>query len=70
MMNFIASARALEAGGGGVMVKDSEDLFARLSEFLGDEEARARIDSNAFNVIMRNAGATERAHRIFKESSL
>ena len=70
MMNFIASARALEAGGGGVMVKDSEDLFARLSEYLDDEEARARVDSNALKVIMRNAGATERAHRIFKESSL
>lgn len=60
MFNFKEISEALIQAGGGVMVKDKEELYARLDNLLTDKELARSIGEKAFKVIAANSGATAR----------
>lgn len=62
--NFTDSVRVLEQGGGGRPVKDAGELAAKIIDCLDNEAQAAETDERARNVILDNAGATERAFKL------
>ena len=60
MFNFKEISEALIQAGGGVMVKDKDELYARLDNLLTDKELARSIGEKAFKVIAENSGATAR----------
>lgn len=60
MYNFKEISEALISSGGGVIVKDKEDLYDKIDNLLADQALARRIGLNAFKVIEANTGATKR----------
>jgi 3-deoxy-D-manno-octulosonic-acid transferase len=60
MFNFKEISEALITAGGGIMVKDKEDLYVQLDNLLSDKELMRRIGERAFAVIAANSGATRK----------
>jgi 3-deoxy-D-manno-octulosonic-acid transferase len=60
MFNFKEISEALITAGGGIMVKDKEDLYVQLDNLLSDKELMHRIGERAFAVIAANSGATRK----------
>jgi len=60
MFNFKEISEALIHAGGGIMVKDKEELYGKLDNLLSDNELARSIGEKAFKVIAANSGATAR----------
>ncbi len=60
MFNFKEISRAIMDTGGGVMVKDKEDLYHQLDNLLSDKHQADAMGLKAFRVIEANSGATAR----------
>jgi 3-deoxy-D-manno-octulosonic-acid transferase len=60
MFNFKDISEALIQAGGGIMVKDKEELYGKLDNLLFDKELAHSIGERAFKVIAANSGATAR----------
>ncbi len=60
MHNFMESARLLKEGGGGIQVKDKEELLRNILDLLRSPEKREKIGKKAQKVIKKDQGASER----------
>jgi 3-deoxy-D-manno-octulosonic-acid transferase len=60
MFNFKEISEALVGAGGGAMVKDKEELYAKLDNLLSDKKLSLSMGERAFKVIAANSGATAR----------
>jgi len=60
MFNFKEISEALVSSGGGIMVRDKEELFIKMDNLLSNEEYAKRMGNRAFGVIEANSGATRR----------
>ncbi len=60
MFNFKEISEALIVSGGGIMVKDKEELYVQMLNLLSDEERARRIGELAFSVIEANSGAAKK----------
>jgi 3-deoxy-D-manno-octulosonic-acid transferase len=60
MFNFKEISEALINAGGGLMVKDKEELYAKLDNLLSDKQLSTTMGEKAFKVIAANSGATVR----------
>ncbi len=60
MFNFKEISEALIRAGGGIMVKDKEELYAKLDNLLSDKQLSASMGEKAFKIIAANSGATAR----------
>ena len=58
--NFVQMSQLLLEAGGGVRVKDGEDLFKTMKGLLSDRERAGRMGSAAKEVVERNSGALRR----------
>ncbi len=63
MFNFKEISEAIMQAGGGVMVKDKEELYHELDNLLENKEKMRSMGERAFQVIAANSGATERTLR-------
>jgi len=57
MFNFKEISEALIASGGGIMVKDKNELYVQLDSLLSDKTRAQQIGERAFKVIEMNSGA-------------
>ena len=60
MFNFKEISEALIQAGGGLMVKDKEELYIKLDNLLSDKQLSSAMGEKAFKVIAANSGATVR----------
>lgn len=60
MFNFKEISEALIESGGGIMVKDKEELYREMHRLLSDEGLAKDIGERAFRVIAANSGAAKR----------
>ena len=60
MFNFKEISEALIQAGGGLMVKDKDELYTKLDNLLADERFSSEMGEKAFKVIAANSGATTR----------
>jgi len=60
MFNFKEISEALIQTGGGLMVKDKEELYTNLDNLLADKQLSTAMGEKAFKVIAANSGATTR----------
>lgn len=60
MFNFKEISEAIINAGGGVMVKDRDELYAQFEALLGDRTRTAAMGEKAYEVIAANSGATLR----------
>ena len=60
MFNFKEISEALVQAGGGLMVKDKEELYIKLDNLLFDKQLSSAMGEKAFKVIAANSGATVR----------
>jgi 3-deoxy-D-manno-octulosonic-acid transferase len=60
MFNFKEISEALIQAGGGLMVRDKEELYAKLDNLLSDKQLSSAMGEKAFKVIAANSGATVR----------
>jgi 3-deoxy-D-manno-octulosonic-acid transferase len=60
MFNFKEISEALIRAGGGLMVKDKEELYGKLDNLLSDKQLSAAMGEKAFKIIAANSGATAR----------
>lgn len=60
MFNFKEISEALISSGGGIMVKDKNELHAQLDALLSDPEKARHLGENAFRVIEANSGAAKK----------
>jgi 3-deoxy-D-manno-octulosonic-acid transferase len=60
MFNFKEISEALISAGGGILVKDKEELYVQADKLLSDQEYARQIGVKAFTVIESNSGATKR----------
>ena len=60
MFNFKEISEALIQAGGGLMVKDKEELYIKLDNLLFDKRLSSAMGEKAFKVIAANSGATAR----------
>jgi 3-deoxy-D-manno-octulosonic-acid transferase len=60
MFNFKDISEALIEAGGGFMVRDKEELYAKLDNLLSNKELSTSLGEKAFEVIAANSGATAR----------
>ena len=60
MFNFKEISEALTLAGGGIMVKDKEELYVQIFNLLSDVELARRIGERAFSVIAMNSGAARK----------
>ena len=60
MFNFKEISEALIQAGGGLMVKDKEELYIKLDNLLFDKQLSSAMGEKAFKVIAANSGATVR----------
>jgi 3-deoxy-D-manno-octulosonic-acid transferase len=57
MFNFKEISEALMSAGGGIMVRDKDELSLQLDKLLADKELAKRMGEQAFRVIEMNSGA-------------
>jgi 3-deoxy-D-manno-octulosonic-acid transferase len=60
MFNFKEISEALISAGGGVLVKDQEELYVQAEKLLSDDRYAREIGNRAFAVIEANSGAAKR----------
>jgi 3-deoxy-D-manno-octulosonic-acid transferase len=60
MFNFKEISEALLSSGGGIMVKDKNELYEQLDSLLADPERARNIGERAFRVIEANSGAAKK----------
>jgi len=60
MFNFKEISEALISAGGGILVKDKDELQVEAEKLLSDKDYAWQIGSKAFAVIEANSGATKR----------
>lgn len=60
MFNFKEISEALVSAGGGIMVRDKEELYHKMDSLLSDDDFAKHMGARAFAVIQANAGATTR----------
>ena len=60
MYNFKEISEALIAAGGGILVKDKEELYTQFEKLLSDQEYARQIGARAFGVIEVNSGSALR----------
>jgi 3-deoxy-D-manno-octulosonic-acid transferase len=60
MFNFKEISEALIISGGGIMVRDKEELYVQILKLLSDDELAKRIGEKAFSVIAANSGAAKK----------
>lgn len=60
MFNFKEISEAISEAGGGIMVKDKDELYQALDKLLNDKEYSRSMGNKAFTVIAANSGATMR----------
>ncbi|MDA8100034.1 MAG: 3-deoxy-D-manno-octulosonic acid transferase [Nitrospiraceae bacterium] len=60
MFNFKEISEAIANAGGGVMVRDKEDLYVQFDALLADRARSAEMGERAYQVIAANSGATAR----------
>jgi len=60
MYNFKEISEALISAGGGILVKDKEELYVQSEKLLSDRASAEQIGNRAFSVIAANSGATKR----------
>jgi 3-deoxy-D-manno-octulosonic-acid transferase len=60
MFNFKEISEALIASGGGIMVKDKNELYVQLDSLLSDTTRAQQIGERAFRVIELNSGAAKK----------
>ncbi len=60
MFNFKEISEALISAGGGILVKDQEELYTECQKLLSEPERARRIGACAFSVIEANSGAASR----------
>ena len=67
MHNFRESATLLLACGGGVQVKDGEELKASLQQLLDNHEKRHAMGQNGMRLLLENSGATDMQMEVIKK---
>ena len=60
MFNFKEISEALISAGGGILVRDKEELYVQADKLLSDKNYAQQIGGKAFTVIESNSGATKR----------
>ncbi len=60
MFNFKEISEALISAGGGILVRDKEELYVQAYKLLSDNNYAKQIGAKAFAVIESNSGATKR----------
>ena len=60
MFNFKEISEALISAGGGILVKDKEELYTKAVKLLSDSSYAQQIGNRAYTVIEANAGAAKR----------
>ncbi len=60
MFNFKEISEALISAGGGIMVKDKEELYVQIDKLLSDQDYTKRTGALAFKVIENNSGAAKK----------
>ncbi len=60
MFNFKEISEALMSAGGGILVKDKEELYVQAEKLLSDKQYAQRVGNRAFGVIEANSGAAKR----------
>jgi len=60
MDHFKQSSELLTESGGGVLVKDSEELCLKISELLQDEDKRKKMGKKAFDFVKRQRGPSDK----------
>ncbi len=60
MFNFREISEALISAGGGILVKDKEELYEQCTRLLSDRSYAQQIGDRAFSVIEANSGAAKR----------
>ena len=65
-LSFEETGRALVGAGGGIMVRDAEELARALPALVDDAEARRKMGGRAREVILGRQGATERNYALIK----
>jgi len=60
MFNFKEISEALISAGGGILVKDQDELYVECERLLSTPDTAARIGAQAFSVIEANSGAARR----------
>lgn len=60
MFNFKEISEALISAGGGILVKDKQELYVQADKLLSDKNYSQRVGSRAFTVIEANSGAAKR----------
>jgi 3-deoxy-D-manno-octulosonic-acid transferase len=60
MFNFKEISEALISAGGGILVKDKQELYVQADKLLSDRNYAQQIGSRAFTVIEANSGAAKR----------
>ncbi len=65
MFNFKEISEAIITAGGGIMVKDKEDLYHQLDNLLSNKQQADAMGMQAYKVIEINSGATARTIEAF-----
>ncbi len=60
MFNFKEISEALISAGGGILVKDKQELYIQADKLLSDKNYSQQIGNRAFTVIEANSGAAKR----------
>jgi len=60
MFNFKEISEALITAGGGILVKDKEELYVKADRLLSDRKHAEEIGNRAFSVIEANSGAAKK----------
>ncbi|HTG01248.1 MAG TPA: 3-deoxy-D-manno-octulosonic acid transferase [Nitrospirota bacterium] len=60
MFNFKEISEALLSAGGGIMVRDKNDLYDKLDNLLSDPERARRMGERAYGVIIANSGSARK----------
>ncbi|MCK4649228.1 3-deoxy-D-manno-octulosonic acid transferase, partial [bacterium] len=60
MHNFVESARLLEEGGGGIQIRDEEELLRNILDLLENSEKKEGMGRKAQEIVKRHQGASER----------
>jgi 3-deoxy-D-manno-octulosonic-acid transferase len=60
MFNFKEISEALTSAGGGVLVRDKEELYVQFDNLLSDQEMARDIGRKAFTVIEANSGSAKK----------
>jgi 3-deoxy-D-manno-octulosonic-acid transferase len=67
MHNFREAAEIILASGGGLQVRDGEELAASLKILLDDEERRRAMGESGVKLLLANSGATEKHMEVIRK---